>query len=330
LKQDNSRGYAALRHGAALVERPDAGHLLLSGADRRNYLHGLLTNDITALAPGTGCYSAMLTAQGRMISDMRVLELGDAILLSVPRGLAPSLHAHFERFVFSEDVQVEDVTATRTELGVYGPGAADIVTKVTGAANPGTLPLFGSMSATLASADALIVHDDSIGIDGFGIVLQAPAAMAAREALRDAGAVLANDADVEAVRIESGRPRFGADMDADTIPLEAGIDARAISRTKGCYVGQEVIVRVIDRGHGRVARHLAGLILAADAASPIVGALLTSGDREVGRLTSVTWSPSLSRPIALGYVHRDFTGPGTHVTVQGAGDAVVTALPFVS
>jgi folate-binding protein YgfZ len=117
-------------------------------------------------------------------------------------------------------------------------------------------------------------------------------------------------------------------MDTDTIPLEAGIDDRAISRTKGCYVGQEVIVRVMDRGHGRVARRLIGLAFDPAAAVPAPGAHVSSGDREIGRVTSAVWSPALARPIALGYVHRDFVEPGTIVSVAGAS-AVVAELPFV-
>src|SRR5205085_6316380 len=126
LSQDTSSGYAALRGGAALVDRP-TGRLLVRGEDRRAYLQGLLTNDIAALTPGTGCYAAMLTAQGRMITDMRVLELGDAVLLDVPGDLAAAIRDHLERFVFSEDVQVEDVTAARREIGVYGPGATALL-----------------------------------------------------------------------------------------------------------------------------------------------------------------------------------------------------------
>ena len=117
-------------------------------------------------------------------------------------------------------------------------------------------------------------------------------------------------------------------MDIDTIPLEAGLEERAISRSKGCYVGQEVIVRVQDRGQGRVAKRLVGLTFEAGAPVPAAGARIVSGEREIGRVTSAAWSPALSRPIALGYVHRDFVDPGTSVAVEGA-TAVVTALPFV-
>ena len=123
-------------------------------------------------------------------------------------------------------------------------------------------------------------------------------------------------------------PLFRRDMDEDTIPLEAGIESRAISFTKGCYVGQEVVIRVLHRGHGRVARKLVGLLLDGQQV-PAPGAMIRSGDREIGQVTSSTASPALKRPIALAYVHRDFFEPGTKVTV-GEQSAAVTALPFVT
>jgi folate-binding protein YgfZ len=327
LKQDNSSGYTALRRGAGLVDRAGTGRILLTGADRRSYLQGLLTNDIAALTPGTGCYAAMLTAQGRMMTDMRVLELGDRLLLGVPLAVTAAVRDHLDRFIFSEDVQVEDVTEARAEIGVYGPGALDALL---GAGTGGSAPssLFESTRVRLAGADAIVVRSDEAGVAGYDVIVDAPYASAVTAALLAAGAVRATDEDVEAVRVESGRPRFGIDMDADTIPLEAGLEERAISRSKGCYVGQEVIVRVQDRGHGRVAKRLVGLTFDADAPVPPAGARIVSGERELGRVTSAIRSPALARPIALGYVHRDFVEPGTGVAVDGA-PAAVSSLPFV-
>jgi folate-binding protein YgfZ len=326
LKQDNSSGYAALRERAALVEKP-VGRLLLRGADRRAYLHGILTNEIAALTTGTGCYAAMLTAQGRMITDMRVLELGDAILLDVPRALTAPVREHLDRFVFAEDVQVEDVTEARTEIGLYGPAALEVLQA---APIAGVVPasLYQTTRARVAERDAVVVRSDDIGIGGFDVIVDRADAEYVTAALSAAGAARVDRADVEAVRIESGRPWFGVDMDADTIPLEAGLEERAISRSKGCYVGQEVIVRVQDRGHGRVARRLVGLTFDATAAVPPPGTAIRSDVREIGRITSAIRSPALARPIALGYVHRDFVEAGTAVYVDAAA-AVVTALPFV-
>jgi folate-binding protein YgfZ len=264
----------------------------------------------------------MLTAQGRMMADMRVLELGDAVLLDVPLQVTSAIRDHLDQFVFSEDVQVEDVTASRAEIGLYGPGAADLLVKA-GAEGGAPADLFSSTRVRLAGAAAILVRSDEAGVAGDDILVDAPAAESVTAALVAAGAVHVTDSDADAVRIESGRPRFGVDMDTDTIPLEAGLEARAISRSKGCYVGQEVIVRVQDRGHGRVAKRLVGLAFDPAAAVPAAGARIVSGEREIGRVTSATWSPEQGRPIALGYVHRDFVEPGTRV-VAGDAAAVVT------
>jgi folate-binding protein YgfZ len=327
LKQDNSSGYAALRHGAGLIERRDVGRIALTGADRRSYLQGLLTNDIELLTPGTGCYAAMLTAQGRMMTDMRVLELGDSVLLDVPLPLTAAIRDHLERFVFSEDVQVQDVTSARAAVGIYGPRALDVL-MAAGMDGDVPFPLFGSTRVRIAGVAVAIVRSDDAGVAGYEALLPVAESGVLVAALLAAGAVAVDAGAAEAVRIESGRPRFGADMDTDTIPLEAGIEARAISRSKGCYVGQEVIVRVQDRGHGRVAKRLSGLVLDAGAPAPVPGTLIRSGDREVGHVTSAAWSPALGRPIALGYVHRDFVEPGTPLGVAGVM-AAVAVTPFV-
>lgn len=316
-----------MRSGAGLADRADAGRILLTGADRRAYLQGLLTNDIDALTPGTGCYAAMLNAQGRMLTDMRVLELGDAVLLDVPAAVTSAIRDHLDRFIFSEDVQVQDVTSARAEIGIYGPRAAAVLHA---GGVEGSLPAetFASARRRIAGADALIVRSDEAGVPGFDVIVDAASGSAVRNALERAGAQPVTAEDLKAARIERGRPAFGVDMDSDTIPLEAGIEDRGISRTKGCYVGQEVVVRVLDRGHGRVARRLVGLTFDATAAVPAAGIAVGSGDREIGRITSAVWSPSLARPIALAYVHRDFVEPGTKVRAGGV-TAAVTALPFV-
>jgi folate-binding protein YgfZ len=150
-------------------------------------------------------------------------------------------------------------------------------------------------------------------------------------ALQAGGAVLLAADTVEALRVEAGEPAFLVDMGDDTIPLEAGIETKAVSFLKGCFPGQEVLVRIRDRGHGKVVRKLVGLTIAGEVA-PAAGSMIVGGEKEIGHVTSAVMSPGLGRPIALGYVHRDFIDPGTAVTVL-AGDtrlsATVTELPFV-
>jgi folate-binding protein YgfZ len=333
-----SAQYRALREGAGLLDRAARGRLLLTGADRRSYLQGLLTNDIAALAPGAGCYAAYLTAQGRMISDMRVFELGDAILLDLEGFVAATVRDRLSQFIFSEDVELRDLTASKTQIGIYGPAAAAAVATVfgeaAGADEPAppadqleAMPALASGRWSYRGEPVYVLRSDDVGVAGFDLVIDSSRGPDLVTGLRAAGSVDVDDATAETTRIEAGRPRFGIDMAVDTIPLEAGIEDRAISRTKGCYVGQEIIIRVLDRGHGRVARRLVGLRLSSSDV-PSRGSVIRAGEREIGHVTSSTFSPRLDTAIALGYVHRDFADAGTAV---GAGDrqAVVVSTPFV-
>jgi folate-binding protein YgfZ len=325
-------GYHSLRTGAALVERADRALLLLTGKDRASYLQGLLTNDIKAIAPGGGCYAAYLTPQGRMIADMRVFEPGDRLLVSLAGAVASAVRDRFDMLIFSEDVQVSDPGAAWVTLGLYGPAAAGVVTLVgPNFSSVAEWPPFHNEQVEIDGTSVIVAASDEFGIRGFDLFADRQAVGALRARLAAAGVVEAGAAALETVRVESGIPAFGADMDTDTIPLEAGIEDRAISFTKGCYVGQEVIVRVRDRGHGRVARRLVGLLVDGDE-TPESGDRLSAGDRDAGRVTSAVHSPALGRPIALGYLHRDFVEPGTRVSLaRGARPlpATVTPLPFV-
>jgi len=290
--------YDAARRGAARVDRSDRGRLVVSGPERASYLQGLLTNDVVALTAGQGCYAAYLTAQGRMIADLHVYELGD-------------------------------VTETFAQVAVIGPGAAPALSAALGGVGAevlAALPEHGNLRAEWAGGTAIVTRVTDTGEPGYDVFVDRAQAAALAAAL-GAGVVDIGEATAEAIRIEAGVPAFHRDMDEETIPLEANIESRAISFSKGCYVGQEVVIRVLHRGHGRVARKLVGLLI--DGAQvPPPGTMIRSGDREIGRVTSSTRSPALQRPIALGYVHRDFLEPGTKVTIEDA-EAEVTTLPFV-
>jgi folate-binding protein YgfZ len=330
--------YRALRGFAAIVDRTARGRLLVSGADRRSYLQGLLSNDIVALTPGSGCYATYLNAQGRMIADMRVFELGDTLLVDLDPGVAQPVADRWSQFIFSEDVQVENVSAGTIQLGVYGPRAVEVLVSALGADTTAgqfrdpnvlrSLVVYSNVRGTFQGDDVTLLASDDIGVRGFDVVLPAGSREAFATELRRAGAVDATASAAEICRVEGGRPLFLTDMHEDTIPLEAGIEDRAISLTKGCYVGQEIIIRVLHRGHGRVARRLVGITLEPGAAVPPPRQVLKSGAKEIGAITSAVESPALGRPVALGYVHRDFVEPGTPLDVSGI-PASVAALPFV-
>jgi folate-binding protein YgfZ len=265
----------------------------LDGADRRTFLQGLLTNDVQALAPGSSCYAAWLTPQGRMIADMHVLETGEATLMDVRGDQAASLAERLDQLIFTEDVRVRDASADYRRIAVAGPRAREAVEHAHVAD-----PQIGS--------DHFI--DPAWLVPLFELFLAPAVSSKFVEALHAAGAEDVDPAALETLRIESGIPLFGVDMHEDTIPLEAGIEDRAISMTKGCYVGQEVIVRVLHRGHGRVAKKLVrwSLNVAPEGELPPAGTPILKDGKEIGHLTSVAWSPFLNTGVGLGYVHRDF------------------------
>ena len=302
-------GYHALRHASALVRRGDRGVLAVSGPDRLIWLQGLLTNDVAALRPGESRYSAYLTPQGRMISDMRVANERDQTFLEVPASLAESLRARLDSLLFSEDARIEDISSAIAVLDVHGPEA--------------NVPAALNVLAT--------IRDAAYGVPGITVLVPRADEPAAVDAILATGAIETTLETLDVLRIESGTPLFLVDMDEHTIPLEAGIEGRAISFTKGCYVGQEVIVRVMQRGHGRVAKKLVGLLLPKDTPAH-AGDLIHGHGREIGRVTSATWSPALHRPVALAYVHRDFVDRGSPVEVatsSGSAAVTVTTLPLV-
>ena len=322
--------YRVLHEGAALLDRTaERGRLELRGADRRAYLHGLLTNDIAGLSAGAGCYAALLTPQGRMISDMRVSELRDRLVVDLPASASEGVRQRLADFIFSEDVEVQDIGAAFAHWGLYGPGAAQVAASVLDVGPESSdalasLPLYGNVERTFRDRPAILVRSDDFGIGGFEILVDASVSGLLQQALVEAGAQRIDGATADVARVEAGRPAFGRDMDATTIPLEAGIEDRAISLTKGCYVGQEIIIRVLHRGQGRVAKRLVGMVGAAGEGPLLPGMRLESGGREIGSLTSAVDSPRLRRPIALGYVHRDFSEPGHVLEVRHGDDPVRT------
>lgn len=321
-----------------LGETAPRGRIAVAGRDRASYLQGLLTNDIQALTPGTGCYSAWLTPQGRMLTDLHVLESGDMILLDVPADLVEGTLQRLDQFLFSEDVQLADLSASVRSLWVHGPAAAGLLEGL-------LLDIAGLASWTdyqhtrgkFGDAPASVVRIDQLGVPGYCVLVAPEYQPVLAEALQAAGVVVASPEVVEAARIEAGYPLFGVDMDTETIPLEAGIEGRAISLSKGCYVGQEVIIRVLHRGHGRVAKRL--VTLRVDGDPPPRGARVLSseretgaapGGREIGRITSAARSPRFGT-LALAYVHRDFVEAGTSVSIEGAPGglpAVVSSRPL--
>jgi hypothetical protein len=322
-------GYDETGMSAAIEIRPPGGWLAISGRDAVSFLHGVLTNDIASLASGEHCYAAYLTPQGRMVSDMEVLRRDADVLLAVEPHAASSLAERFDRSIFTEEVRIEDRSASTASLGVHGPLAHEAVADVlegSGAAHVRDI-LRAGRHVTVPGDDGEVVIFGSTWLGVPGVRVAGPAARltAIGERLARQHPVL-GPAALLARRVEAGTPVFGVDMTTETIPLEAGIESRAISTTKGCYVGQEIIVRILHRAHGRVARRLVGVVIDSDHV-PEPGASVQAGDREAGRITSAAWSPAAGRPLTLAMIHREFLESAAPLAV-GARPAHVVTLPI--
>jgi folate-binding protein YgfZ len=306
--------YAALTEGAALVDRSERGKLALAGSGAAAFLNGQVTNDVEALAPGEGLYAAFLTHKGKMLGDLRVLATGDELLLDTERVALQALFDMIRRHKVGFDVELHKRTLQRGLVSLVGPRSRDV-------AGATDLPEaeHAHRAGEIAGRPVRLVVTDA-GVD---VLTLAEDTEAVAAALCEAGAAPVTEAAAEVVRVERGRPRYGVDLDEATIPQEAGLNERAVSFTKGCYVGQETVARLFYKG--RPNRRLRGLRLSApDAAT---GDELRLGEKVVGRLGSVVVSPRLG-PVALALVRRE-AEPGATVAVgDGAVTATVAELPF--
>ncbi|HEX5068628.1 MAG TPA: glycine cleavage T C-terminal barrel domain-containing protein [Vicinamibacterales bacterium] len=308
--------------GAGWIERTDRGRLRFDGADRIPFLHALLTNDVAGLAPGSGTLALYLTPQGRTITDLHVFVRPDDVLADVPAALAARLAIALDSLIFAEDVRVTDVSASTAQISVVGPRAVAVLSQLAGT----TVTALKQLAAWshVPVPNGFVVRTDDFAVGSWDLLVEAAEMPGIRQALAHHRVVPMTDAFFETIRIEAGRPRFGVDFTEETIPLEAGLLDRAISRTKGCYVGQEVIIRVLDRGAGRVARRLVRLSIDPGPEAPPAEARILVEGRDVGRITSVSRSPHDAGSIALGYVTRDTAESSPPVTLAWA-DRTATA-----
>ncbi|HET8757408.1 MAG TPA: glycine cleavage T C-terminal barrel domain-containing protein [Solirubrobacteraceae bacterium] len=306
-------GYRALTEGCGLVDRSERGKLALTGPDAKPFLHGQVTNDIEGLEPGRGCYAAFLTHKGKMLGDLRVLDLGDELLLDTERSTLQELFNMIRRYKLGSDVELHKRTLEMGLLSLIGPDARRV-------ADARSLPAaeHANANAEIGGTPVVLVATDA-GVDVF---CAAGDTAAVHAALVAAGAVAVDEAVAEIVRVERGRPRYGFELDDSVIPQEAGLNERAVSFTKGCYVGQETVARLFYRGKPN--RHLRGLRLSGPATP---GDTLRRGEKEVGRVGTVVVSPAFG-PIALAIVRRE-AEPGDTIAVGEAGaTAEVVDLPF--
>jgi folate-binding protein YgfZ len=321
--------YAAVREGGVgLSDLSARGRLLVSGSEAVQFLNGLITNDMKTLAENRWMPAVFPTVQGRLIASVRVIRRADGYLIDTESATHQRVLQTVARFTLAGDFLVTDLTAEIVQLSLQGARAADIVGSVfgEGAAN---LPDFAVTVVPWSESSVTVIRSSGPNGAGFDLLIEANASAVLWRALTEAGARPVGLAAFEMLRIEGGEPRYGVDMDETNVVTETNLD-EAISYTKGCYIGQEIVARIKYRGH--VAKKLTGVVF--DRGVKVdSGAIIRSlDDKEIGRVTSVTFSPHLGRTVALGYVKYDYLAAGTGVKVI-AGENELTAevadLPFV-
>jgi folate-binding protein YgfZ len=297
--------YERLREAVGLLDRSDRGKFRLTGAEVAEFLQGQITNDVEALTPGSGCYAALLDHKGKIRADMRVLRGEDWFWLDCEAIGHDALARTIKMYSLGRDVKSEDASSTRAILSLIGPAAREAL----------DAPPPDTEHAFVEGEHGIYVATD-LGVD---IICDAEQVDAVKDAL---GIEPVSEEAAECLRIESGRPRHGLDMGPETIPQEAGLNDRAVSFEKGCYVGQETVARLHYKGKPN--RFLRGLRLTGEAGR---GAPITFGDKQVGTIGSTCVSPAHG-PIALALVRRE-AAPGDTVQVgEGEIEAEVVDLPF--
>jgi folate-binding protein YgfZ len=306
--------YRTVTESCGLLDRSDRGKLALTGTAAREFLQGQVTNDVESLHPGDGCYAAFLTQKGKMLGDLRILATQEELLLDTERSTLQALFNMVRRFSIGYEVELHKRTLERGLLSLIGPASLELA-EVPQLAD---LPEHAHQPVELGGIGVRAIRTD-VGID-----LLCDSADTARLAsgLQAVGASPVSESVAECLRVERGRPRYGLDLDDSVIPQEAGLNERAVSFTKGCYVGQETVARLYYRGKPN--RHLRGLRLDGPART---GDVIRLAERQVGQLGSVSESPRLG-PIALAVLRRE-AAPGSAVAVgEQATGAQVVELPF--
>jgi folate-binding protein YgfZ len=331
--------YAAVREGGSgLSDLSSRGRFLVSGTEAIQFLNGLITNDMKTLAEHRWMPAAFPNVQGRLIASVRVIRSVDektdrnvcpTFLIDTEAATHQSVLKNIERFTLAGDFRVTDVTTQTALISVQGSKAADVVRAVLG-------DTVASIEANEACAinDVTVIRASHTAEAGFDLLVDREQASGLWDALQADGAQPVGYDALEILRIEAGVPRYGIDMDENNVVTETGLD-EAVSYTKGCYVGQEIIARIKYRGH--VAKKLSGLLFAAGVKAEAGATIKSTDGKEIGRITSITYAPHLRRAIALGYLKYDYLASGTSVRISADNEdledqnleAQVAELPFV-
>jgi len=320
--------YEAVRTAASLFDFSFRSKFTLSGEHRVRFLHRIVSNDVKGLAPGQGTYATLLSAQGRILADLRIYLDDDRIWVDTDADLAEKAISTLRRYIIGDRVQIEP--SEHLAVAFQGPGAPSAIDGLLQGADS-LAEEMAHRAITHEGRPGRIVRLSSTGEEGYEVWLEADDLRKLwSEALNRHGVrpvVPCGTEALESLRIEAGIPRYGADLGEDTLPLEAGL-LNALNFNKGCYIGQEIVERARSRGH--VNWKLMGLRFEPEAPVPGPGDALTQEAKTVGEITSACYSPVLARPIALAYVRREVAEPGTRLLAASGCAGAVCVLPFLN
>jgi glycine cleavage system T protein (aminomethyltransferase) len=317
--------HRAVRTASGILDLSFRSKFAVKGRDAVKFLHRIVSNDVKALQPGQGAYATLLNAQGHILADMRIYLAADRLLVDTDADLRPKLMAALGRYIIGDQVELEPLDLGA--VGFEGPQSRGLLEKTLHVELP-ALSEYGHFAENFAGFPIRVVRASITGEEGFevwtGTKGMAGLWGAACGQAPTYGTLPCGTEAVELLRIEAGSPRYGSELAEDTLPLEAGL-LNALSFTKGCYVGQEIVERARSRGH--VNWKLVGLAVAS-APPPAPGEKLAASGKEIGEVTSACFSPSLGKTIALAYVRREFSEPGAALALLSGARAQVVSLPF--
>ena len=327
---DSYQEHHAVRNSVGVVDLSHRGRLRLTGNDRIAYLHRIISNDVEGLAVGEGNYATILTNRGKIIADMKVYVLDDAVSLETNTETTSILYQELDKYLIADDVTIEDFTDCVGAVGLHGPKSVELLEAVCGL-DVGDLPEYHSVIHEIDGRRIVCVSANETGEVGYNLSTESESIEWLWDTILTKGRTFSAQpvglTALNSLRIEAGIPRYGAELGDSVFPGEAELE-KAVSFDKGCYIGQEIVARMKYRGHPN--RLLRGFEIAGNT-PPHSGDLLFNDDTEIGWITSAVVSPTLGKPIGMGYVRTAFADTDSEVevkTANGRVNAKVRPLPF--
>jgi glycine cleavage system T protein len=327
---DKWQEYQAVRNGVGVIDISNRGRIEVTGKNRIQFLHNLVSNDVKSMQPGNGIFAAFLNVRGHILSDCFIYMIEDSILLDVPTSTREKIYYHLEKYSPAGEFNVTDITEASSLLALQGPLARPLLNNL-GAITVNKLQQELQITeAKIADHSITVVKHSRTGEEGFDLFISNENIVSVFEVLVKAGAKPVGQKAFDLLRIEAAVPEYGVDMDEDIILLETGLES-AVSYNKGCYLGQEPIARIHHRGRDQTAKRLAGLVIEGEDIPNAKSKVFNKSGKDIGYITSAGFSPILSKVVALAYLKRNNFTEGLNHSVEINGKQIpaqVSKLPF--